>query len=316
MEVIHLEDFASSAADPSARSTPTPPPKPVLPTPTPPTKKRKLSAPPPSLVHKSMTLAALREEADARGLSAQAVPRLKADTLSWLGPGSQRIAMSAEWGAVLALREKVRGEASAVSEKAAVEREARERAAQIRQIEKGLREEAEMEKMREREIEGQKVLHVFDCKAAHECKLAKADGMVNKGRRRVGTCDICRGQAGSGYACEACNFDVCGKCFELNNMTPEERRVEDARVQAALNERVEREREEARLYEEKLAEEEAIENARFDIEQFSQAVRELDGDAKDMKKAPGASFTVWKSAGYGNDGWHSYNPPPEKEFDS
>jgi hypothetical protein len=27
-------------------------------------------------------------------------------------------------------------------------------------------------------------------------------------------------------------------------------------------------------------------------------------------------FTVWCSSGYGNDGWHSYEGPPEQEFDS
>lgn len=27
-------------------------------------------------------------------------------------------------------------------------------------------------------------------------------------------------------------------------------------------------------------------------------------------------FFVWSSEGYDNDGWHSYNGPPRKEFDS
>ncbi len=34
-------------------------------------------------------------------------------------------------------------------------------------------------------------------------------------------------------------------------------------------------------------------------------------------KAPsGKGFTVWRSVGYGNDGFHSYYGPPEKMFDS
>ena len=33
-------------------------------------------------------------------------------------------------------------------------------------------------------------------------------------------------------------------------------------------------------------------------------------------KPSGKGFSVWSSCGYGNDGWHSYNPPPDKVFDS
>ena len=37
----------------------------------------------------------------------------------------------------------------------------------------------------------------------------------------------------------------------------------------------------------------------------------MDPDGNKMK-----GYTVWCSDGYGNDGWHSYEGPPDKEFDS
>jgi len=39
-------------------------------------------------------------------------------------------------------------------------------------------------------------------------------------------------------------------------------------------------------------------------------------DKKHLNRKDKLKYTVWTSDGYGNDGWHSYEGPPEKEFNS
>jgi len=39
-------------------------------------------------------------------------------------------------------------------------------------------------------------------------------------------------------------------------------------------------------------------------------------DKKHLNREDKLKYTVWSSDGYGNDGWHSYHGPPEKEFNS
>jgi hypothetical protein len=39
-------------------------------------------------------------------------------------------------------------------------------------------------------------------------------------------------------------------------------------------------------------------------------------DKKHLNRKDKLKYTVWTSDGYGNDGWHSYEGPPKKEFNS
>lgn len=301
-------------------------------------KKRKLCSPPHFLVHKSMSMQALMEEADARGLLSQALPRLprlKADLLTSLGPGSLRIAMSAEWKSVLALREKVHLEAAARSEKAGclsqkavallekkeLDRKAHESVVELLRVKKE-RPGTEIVKLRERGAVSQKCLHIIDCKAAHGCKLAPVEGMMRKGRKGVLSCAICLDEVMGGYHCDSCDFDVCGMCFRSKTVTPEEAGLEDVWArsdkanEAALDERSKEGKTPRRADIVPMANEKPGKDAWSVIEAWSEVVRKPSGEAKNVKKAFPSSFSVWSSVGYGNDGCHSSNPYPEKEFDS
>lgn len=339
MEVIDPELVGCSAVTAQARLTLSTLPTSDLPDVTQSPKKRKLSSTPPFLVHQSMSMEALMEEADARGLSSQALPRLprlKADLLTSLGPGSLRIAMSAEWKSVLALRDKVHLEAAARSEKAGclsekavallekkeLDRKAHESVVELLRIDKE-RRGTEVVKFREREAVSQKCLHVIDCKAAHGCKLAPVEGMMRKGVKGVVSCAICRDEAMDGYYCDSCDFDVCGMCFQSQTVKREETELEDdvgggadKAAAAALDERSKGRKTPKGADIVPMAKEKPGKDAWLDTKVWSEVARKLSAEAKNVKEAFPASFTVWSSAGYGNDGCHSANRSPKKEFDS
>ena len=58
---------------------------------------------------------------------------------------------------------------------------------------------------------------------------------------------------------------------------------------------------------------EAEQAAKIGSEAFTHSIK---SPPASCLKQSGKGFTVWSSCGYGNDGWHSYNPPPDKVFDS
>jgi hypothetical protein len=51
-----------------------------------------------------------------------------------------------------------------------------------------------------------------------------------------------------------------------------------------------------------------------DLKRFSPSVKNPTTKQKDETKK--LEYTVWTSCGYENDGWHSYQGPPDKEFNS
>jgi hypothetical protein len=53
---------------------------------------------------------------------------------------------------------------------------------------------------------------------------------------------------------------------------------------------------------------------REDLKRFSSCVRKPIAKHTDKKKK--LEYTIWTSSGYDCDGWHSYEGPPEKEFNS
>jgi hypothetical protein len=98
----------------------------------------------------------------------------------------------------------------------------------------------------------------------------------------------------------------------VENKTDEEKRKDFIeREKRALEERRRRE-EEARQEEEEEEEEERLRwdaTARFKADIIKPPLKNK--NANSMLK-----FTVWCSDGYDNDGWHSYQGEPTKEFDS
>ena len=154
-------------------------------------------------------------------------------------------------------------------------------------------------------------------------------------------------------SCDKCDFDICHVCFEINSLPDlqknqllqdkydklnqeqedAERIFQERQRQTEQEERkLSQEQEEAeRLFqvrqrqieqEERLRETkrekemllELAEKYAEDLANFSQNVR--NPGAKNTNKSKKLKYTVWKSSGYDRDGWHSYEGPPQKEFDS
>eukprot|EP00957_Ditylum_brightwellii_P177258 13503333-Ditylum_brightwellii.AAC.1 len=92
-------------------------------------------------------------------------------------------------------------------------------------------------------------------------------------------------------------------------MTPEEKKIEEVLKAAQEKER--------REYEELKEKEEEEHRKKWDPKSNfkSNILKPSDNNTNpDGNKQTG--YTVWSSDGYGNDGWHRYNGPPDKEFNS
>ena len=115
------------------------------------------------------------------------------------------------------------------------------------------------------------------------------------------------------YTCEKCDYDICNKCFKEKTMTPAEKKAEAKRKAAQEKERQKAEAEERRLQEE----EEAKRRKKWDPKtHFAEKIVNPFDKNKDPDGNKAKGFTVWCSDGYGNDGWHSYEGAPAKEFDT
>ena len=96
-------------------------------------------------------------------------------------------------------------------------------------------------------------------------------------------------------------------------MTPAEKKEEEKRKAAEEKERQKEEAELRRL----LEEEEAERRKKWDPKtHFAEKIVNPSDKNKDPDGNKSKGFTVWCSDGYGNDGWHSYEGAPDKEFDT
>jgi len=282
---------------------------------------------------KSMKVGDLKDEAAARGIDVTGMNKDR--LLERLGVGSILIHKTDEWkevwGEVVLLREKFKKERQVDVQ---MEQERQHQLAlkrhqkQMKEAEeRQKREQEEEKKERAAELASQVEKHKHHYPKVHGCKLAKTDELMFHGKPRTYerfTCSECNNslikrhvlsfsfsgaaetQKCHGYTCEGCDYDICQDCFKEKTMTPEEKKAEAKRKAKEERERLKREEEE-----------EAQHRAKWDAkQQFKSSIinppsKNLDPDGNKMK-----GFTVWCSDGYGNDGWHSYEGPPTKEFDA
>ena len=120
------------------------------------------------------------------------------------------------------------------------------------------------------------------------------------------------------FTSEKCDFDVCQACVKVMNMTPEEKKAE-AKTQAAAAKREAAEAAAKRRRLEEKAEKEAEEKRRKKWDpkrQFKSRIIDPLEKNFSLEGNKTKDFTVWCSDGYDNDGWHSYEGPPDKDFDT
>ncbi|GFH48014.1 hypothetical protein CTEN210_04490 [Chaetoceros tenuissimus] len=124
--------------------------------------------------------------------------------------------------------------------------------------------------------------------------------------------------------CLDCDFDICKACFQIEclpeqekrayltkkyeEMRREQDRAEEARRQQYERDRIRREQEEKKRKEKLRRKYERY------LAKFSEVVKHP--RPENLNRENRLKYTVWKSCGYDNDRWHSYEGPPEKNFDS
>ena len=272
-------------------------------------------------VVKSMKVSDMKEEAVARGVDVKEVSRMnKTELQGLLVVGSTCITKSDAWGEILRLRgefEKARQHAKELEDERQHQLYLKHQKEEA-ECQKKLKEKKE--KARAEEIKNQVVKHKHHYPKVHSCKLARMNELFMDGCPRSYndihcsdcSCRICN-ITEQVHTCEKCDFDICEGCFKKKTMTPAEKKAE-AKRKAALEK--EREKERRRLREE-MEREEAEHRAKWDPQNnfktniIDPADKNMDLDGNKQK-----GYTVWCSDGYGNDGWHSYDGPPDKEFDS
>ena len=277
---------------------------------------------------KSMKVAELKEEALARGIDVKELASMNKDALlSALVVGSPRITKTDAWDEIVTLRKTFADERQKAAqlerrrqqEAAELERQRREEI--YRRQEQQRREEErkwkeQREKNRAEEISKQGEFHSLKVpKNVHKCKLAFTKDLCLHGSPRSynTACTECGGRYDVEYSCEQCDFDICNKCFKEKTMTPAEKKAEAKRKAAEEKERQKAAAEWRRREEE----EEAKHLKKWDPKtHFADKIVNPSDTNKDPDGNKSKGFTVWCSDGYGNDGWHSYEGAPAKEFDT
>jgi len=275
-------------------------------------------------ISKKLTLAQLKEEAVARGLqNNEQLPKTKADLLHFMVDGSIHVAESIEYKQYQNLLKRIEEERPQLYQQSLASHEAelqkqdqrrQQKADKDRLVreEKAGQDRLAREAARTSEINAQTSLHEHSFPRVHPHLLARTCELTTNGIPRSNTsrCDLCGNASFFGpnrgvYTCEQCDWDVCADCFQERNMTPQERR-EKEETKRILQEKC---RERAR-------QRQAEEERRWDAkQQFAAGIIKPTTthktlDAKDHK------YVVWCSDGYGNDRWHSHNPPPDQHFDT
>ncbi len=277
---------------------------------------------------KSMKVAELKEEALARGIDVKELASMNKDALlNALVVGSPRITKTDAWDEIVTLRKTFADERQKAAQlerqrqKEAAELERQRREEIYRRQEQQRREEErksreQREKARAEEISKQGEFHSLKVpKNVHECKLAFTKDLRLHGSPRSynATCDECGSRYNVEYSCDQCDFDICNKCFKEKTMTPAEKKAEAKRKAAEEKERQKAKAEWRRQAEE----EEAKRRKKWDPKMhFADKIVNPSDKNKDPDGNKSKGFTVWCSDGYGNDGWHSYEGAPAKEFDT
>ena len=286
-------------------------------------------------------MAALKEEAKARGLKVRASLN-KPELLKELGDGSVALNQTPQYHYVQAVLALIPQEASAL-----VNQQRDIVLKQRAKYEAEWAEEASRAKQTIREHNA--ALHTCEAPLVHPHPLAPTAQL--KDWPWGAKCKVCQKRAHETtceWTCTACDFNICRTCFEIESLPEAER---DARRQAVAaaetrkrkegeeeaekarkRQKIERKEREAEAEKErkrqkterdKNQEEAEKERKRQRVERektqdkalgkFPPHVRDL---AEASKQRSSKGYTVWRSSWYRADGWHSYAGAPRKEFDS
>ena len=266
-----------------------------------------------SRVKESDSHAFLKDEARARGTIKGYTTMHKGILLDRLREGSIAIHALAEWKYVEAVKKLMSDEEKENERRAQEKRYAAAKRYEEERARERAREEAQRREEIARARAGQAVMHVFKC-ALHPCPMAPTNQLImrdGRPRRYSATCDNCQEHYATELTCERCDYDVCSECVRMSKLSPSEQR-------AAKAEKVRKKRE---AEEERRREEEEYErNQREELERET-GISAQDAEVyarvpMERKRASGRGYTVWSSCGYRPDGWHSYDGPPSKKFDS
>ena len=171
-------------------------------------------------------------------------------------------------------------------------------------------------KDRAEEISKQGEFHSLSVpKKVHGCKLAFTKDLLFHGTPRSYNtqCTECGSLFNIEYTCEGCDYDICNECFKQKTMTASEKKADAKRKAAEEKERQKAAAERRRLQEE----EDEKHRKKWDPKtHFAENIISPSDKNKDPDCNKSKGFTVWCSDGYGNDGWHSYEGSPTKEFDT
>ncbi|KAJ3288418.1 hypothetical protein HDU79_004851 [Rhizoclosmatium sp. JEL0117] len=284
-------------------------------------------------VSPSLNMSALKAECIARGISSDRIKansKTKNDLLLLLVDGTILLSETREFKVVEQLKAAIEVECaqkkSAALELDAIRRAEAERQKQKRAATAEAKKEAERNAARAAEIERQKQYHVVPIDATvHSCALlAPTQSLVFHGfsRERSAQCDAswagCT-RSNVVLSCDSCGFDLCRNCAELAKLDAagrdKKRKERELEVERARKLAKQEEERRQRMYEaEKRAKQKEVEKLIKDLEKAKDSIKKPSGVNKDKNKM--LKYVVWKSDGYDNDGWHSYDGPPEKEFDS
>ena len=289
-------------------------------------------------ISKKLTLAQLKEEAEARGLqNKEQLPKTKADLLHFMVDGSIHVAESVEYKRYQNLLKRLEEERpqlyqqSLANHEAELQKQDQRRHQKADKDRRAREEKAEKDRLareaeRTSEISKQKSLHQHSFPRVHAHLLARTCELTMNGNPRFDTsrCDLCGDGGGCYfeldrgvvYTCEQCNWDVCANCFEDRNMTPQERREKEEKERIEQEKRRREQKERQKRMEEEWRQQEAEEELRWDAKkQFAAGIIKPTTTNKTLD-AKGHEYVVWCSDGYGNDGWHSHNDAPDQHFDT
>lgn len=284
-------------------------------------KKRNTSKKAGGTVVASMKVADLLTEAVARGMEVKTVSKMnKNELVSTLVVGSMCITKSDAWAEVLRVREQFESDRKEAADKERelqdalhAQWEQQELERQAKEMQRQAKLQAEREKKRLSEIASQAEKHVHHIPKVHGCKLAKTADLLFYEEARVynARCLVCRRYNDVLYSCEKCDFDICKECHKEKTMTDAEKKAEAKRKAELEKERQKAEAELRRLEEE---EEERYRKKWDPKSQFKPNIINPPDANLDPEVKKG--YVVWSSDGYDNDGWHSYEGPPDKVYDS
>ena len=285
-----------------------------------PAKKRKTGKKAGGNVVASMKVADLSAEAIARGMDVKSVSRMnKTELVNALVVGSMCITKTDAWAEVVRVRERFESERKKAAEEEQQHQDELRAQWKKQEIERLAKRQAERDKKRAAEISSQAEKHVHDVPKVHACKLAKTDELMfhEEPRQYNSRCSECRSYE-SLFTCEKCNFDICADCYKEKTMTAAEKKAE-AKRKAEL----ERQRREA----ERQLQEAAAERRRMMEEEEEKRRKKWDPKAhfkpdivnpshSNLNPNDTKGYVVWSSDGYDYDGFHSYEGPPDKVYDS